>query len=446
MAKFRFEDSSIRDLPLPAAGNRIDYDVPGKKQNDKFVRGFAVRTTAAGAKTFLLVYVVPGTGRERRQVIGAYGTHTVTTARAAASQLRARVDRGEDPFAADKQQRAQEELEKARSKATLGGLLDAYVKQLKNAKKPSAKEVEDSIKRNLKDPFPKIAALPAHSITVDNIMPVLRRLTKAGSWRSAEKLRAYLRAAYAAARRARNDAAGFEFDGFVITSNPMEDLDVTRPKEAAEHAASAAVQRKWALSEEQLRAYWKRISAVKDPYGALLRFHLLTGGQRMEQLSRLARGDYDADRKTVTLRDTKGRRKAAREHVIPLIPDAVAALEAMGEGAYLFTVSKGESPAVPHTLAAEMREVSDAMRKAREIDRPITPGAIRRTVETRLAAKGVSDEVLARLLSHGLGGVQARNYNAHHYDDEKKGALQKLRRLLDPPKRGKVIEFPAKAG
>jgi integrase len=77
---------------------------------------------------------------------------------------------------------------------------------------------------------------------------------------------------------------------------------------------------------------------------------------------------------------------------------------------------------------------------AEEVDRPFTPGTIRKTVETRLAAKGITDEVLSRLLSHGLGGVQARNYNAHHYDDEKRTALRKLRSLCEP-KTGKVIPF-----
>jgi hypothetical protein len=101
-------------------------------------------------------------------------------------------------------------------------------------------------------------------------------------------------------------------------------------------------------------------------------------------------------------------------------------------GPYLFTVSGGKAAAVPHTLAAAMRALSETMVETGEVDRTITPGAIRRTVETRLAALGVRDEVLARLLSHGLGGVQARNYNVHKYDVEKRTALETLRSRLDP--------------
>ena len=437
MAKFRFDDKSVRAIAPPASGNRIDFDVPDPHGRGEFVRGFAVRTVAAGTKTFLLNYVTKA-GRERRQVIGEFGPHTVTTAREAARKLRLLVDAGGDPYADALADRAAADAERARSTATLGALLGAYVAQLKAAGKPSWREVEASVKRNLSDPFPGIAALRADRAGVDDVMPVFRRLAKAGNWRAAEKLRAYLRAAYAAAKAARTSAGGFAFDGFDIRSNPMLELQVARPKEAAEKAATAARERKWALSEAQLRAYWKRLQALDTPAGALMRFHLLTGGQRMEQLSRLTLADRDTDRQTVTLRDTKGRRQAAHAHVVPLIPDAQAALEAMRtdnpQGPHLFTVSAGAEAAVPHTLAAAMRALSATMIEAEDVDRTITPGAIRRTDETRLAAKGTPDEVLARLLSHGLGGVQARNYNAHSYDDEKRAALETLRAMLDPPK------------
>ena len=95
----------------------------------------------------------------------------------------------------------------------------------------------------------------------------------------------------------------------------------------------------------------------------------------------------------------------------------------------MVTVDGGESPAGYHRFWEAVNGVAAAMLEAKEVDRLFTPGTIRKTVETRLAAKGVPDEVLARLLSHGLGGVQARNYNAHRYDDEKRSALRKLRAL-----------------
>ena len=52
------------------------------------------------------------------------------------------------------------------------------------------------------------------------------------------------------------------------------------------------------------------------------------------------------------------------------------------------------------------------------------PGDIRRTVETRLQALGVSRDVRAQLLSHGRsGGVQAKHYERHDFLKEKAAAL-----------------------
>jgi hypothetical protein len=434
--KFRFTDAALRALTPTPGRPRIDYD-------DGDVRGFGLQVTPAGRRTFVLVYVAKATGQERRMVIGEFGPApklSLSAARARAIEIRAQVNAGRDPWAEGRVQRAQAVADKAKSVATLAALLSAYVGQLKAAGKPSWKEIEAAVKRDVTEPFPKLAAMRADQVTLDDVRPVLARLTKAGSYRAAEKLRAYLRAAFTAARAARQDAGMVAFDAFRLTHNPMLELRVSRPKEAAQAAASAARERKWALSEAQLRAYWKRLQALDTPAGALMRFHLLTGGQRMEQLARLTAADLDRDQATVTLRDTKGRRAIAHEHVVPLIPDALAALEAMGKGPHLFSVSGGEAAAVPHTLAAAMRALSTTMIEAGEVDRTITPGSIRRTVETRLAAVGVRDEVLARLLSHGLGGVQARNYNAHRYDDEKRAALAQLRTMLDEPK-GTVTPF-----
>lgn len=440
MAKFSFDQESISDLPAPVSGTRIDYDTGN-------VRGFAVQTSYTGTKKFLLVYVAKLSGRERRMVIGEFGKApklTVAAARKLAAEKRALVDLGGDPWEVAKQVRAEAEAARTRKAATFGALLSAYAQHLNDNGKASAAQVEKALNRHIIDTRPKLAAIAADEISVDDVMPVFHALAKAGKLREAEKLRAYLRAAYTAARKARTDASMHAFAGFAIRANPLVDLDVSRPKEAADKAVAASKARVRALTEAQLAAYWKHLQADVSAIGALLRFHLLTGGQRVEQLARLTILDFDPDLKTVRLLDTKGRRTRAREHVVPLLPEALSAMEAMrGKepmGDFLFTLDGGATPAGYHNAWEAVHAVSAAMVKAKEVERPFTPGTIRKTVETRLAAKGIADEVLARLLSHGLGGVQARNYNAHHYDDEKRTALRKLRSLCEQNS-GKVVPF-----
>ena len=437
MAKIKLDDKTVRHLAAPEAGNRIDYDIPKGPRDTDFVRGFAVRTTAAGLKTFLLVYVT-ATGRERRHKIGDYGPHTTTTAREAARKLRMIVDAGGDPFAGQKEARAKADAKRALAGATLGGLLTAYVEQLRRAKKPSADKVEGELWRTVRDAFPALWKAPADDVTLDALVRITGRLVKDGKWRQAEKTRSYLRAAYTAAVASRGSAGTADlFADFVHVANIARDLaTIQRPQHDADGQAATG---KRSLSADELAAYWRHIKAMKGAQGALLLFHLLTGAQRCEQLARLTTRGYDCDACTITLMDGKGRRKRIREHVVPLLPDAVAALDAMAgdTGPFLFTLDGGGHGASYHTVRAYVARVAAVMIEADEAAESFTPGELRITVETRLAAAGVSKETRAHLQSHGLGGVQDAHYDKHTYLDEKRAALVTLRSLLDP--RGKVV-------
>jgi hypothetical protein len=318
-----------------------------------------------------------------------------------------------------------EEAAKVKAAATLGALLSGYVAQLRRDKKPSARAVERTLHNHVRDEWPKLWLSPVEQITMDDLLAVVARVANAEKLREAAKLRSYLSAAYAAAIRARQDARGLPaLRSLKVTHNPARDLvTIDGASEARERALSVA----------ELRAYWHRIVALRDPTGALLRFHLLTGGQRIEQLGRLTRDDLDSDLKAVRIHDGKGRRKVARVHDVPLVPAATDALCAMGRqlGPYLFTVTAGASGAVYATVRHRVRAVVEAMEQAGELEKgPFTVGDLRRTVETRLSAAGVQPSEMAQLQSHGLGGVQQRHYYKYGYLQEKRAALETLYPLL----------------
>ena len=63
---------------------------------DSDTKGFALRVTSAGAKSFILDYRV--SGRQRRITIGRYPDWSVSAARAEARDMKRAVDRGEDPM------------------------------------------------------------------------------------------------------------------------------------------------------------------------------------------------------------------------------------------------------------------------------------------------------------------------------------------------------------
>lgn len=430
--RFPLTDSAVKALVRPATGNRIDYDIPKGPRDLKFVRGFAVRTTAAGTKTFLACYVTAD-GIERRQKIGDFGPFTVETARDAARKIRAQVDAGHDPAAEKQAKRAATAAKQARADVTLGGLLTAYADALQAAKKPSAAGVRRELLTNVSTAHPRLWKMPAEDVTLEDLASILHSLTKAKKWRQAEKVRSYLRAAYTAAAASRGNAgtSGL-FAPYRNLPNLGRDLaTIERPRMADEAEPEAA---KRALTEAELQAYWKRLQALPAPAGPLLRFHLLTGAQRCAQLARLTGRHVDKAAATVTLMDVKGRRKQARPHTVPLLPEAVESLYAMAgkAGPYVFTLDQGASGAGFHQVRRKVIEVAEAMVAAGETAELFTPGELRITVETRLQAAGVASEIRAHLQSHGLGGVQNKHYAKHDFAAEKLAALETLRALCEP--------------
>jgi len=409
---------------------------PGEWANDTRPHGagqLQARRLASGAIAFYYRYTAPGRVQERLPL----GTElTLAEARARASELSKRYQAGDRDLRAvlDAEQRETERqrgaaaaAQAAKSVATLGALLDAYVQSLKDAGKISAREAENSIALHVKGPWPLLWEMPAGDVTLDDLLPVLARIAASGKLRAAGKIRSHLRAAYAAAIRARQDArAPASMRALAVSANPARDL-------ATIEGSSAAKDR--ALSVAELRAYWKRIAQLPGAAGALLQFHLLTGGQRIAQLSRMEVDGLDLDIGTVRILDGKGRRKKPRAHYVPLLPDAEKALQVMRGneplGPYLFTLSEGAAPATYDMLRTPFDAVVIAMNDAGELEGGrFTPGDLRRTIETRLAAAGQSQEIRGQLQSHGLGGVQNRHYDRHDYAGEKLAALEALHKLL----------------
>lgn len=426
MQKTKLTRSTIDKLRPPAEGYVIvwDTDLPG----------FGLRITSANARTFIAQGRV--NGRSVRKNIASASKKSPEEARKAAKKMLADFSEGVDPRdvkRAAEARKVAERVEAHRRRATLGALLEAYADFLEESGRATHKAVRAAVRRHVREAEPALWATQAHKIGMSDLVRIVGNVAGDGKLREAAKLRAYLRAAYAAAIQAHhNPNAPAALRELSIESNPARELGTVQGAEAA---------RDKALSLAALRAYWKHVAKLDSPGGAALRFHLLTGAQRLEQLARLTVDDYDRDDALIVLRDIKGRRSVnkPRIHVVPLLPEAVSALEAMGGGGkdapFLFTVSSGKYGAGYATVRGYLQEVLDDMGKADTLaDGPFTLGDLRRTVETRLASAGVSQIVRAHLQSHGLGGVQARHYDRHDYLNEKRAALETLLQILTSAK------------
>src|SRR6516165_6447001 len=105
----RLTDRLVKGLPAPTTGNKLT--------RDDLVRGFAARTTAAGAKAFVLDYRRKADGLKRRITIGAFPDWTTLAAREEAKRLKREIDGGADPVG---EQRADREA------PTINDLCDRY--------------------------------------------------------------------------------------------------------------------------------------------------------------------------------------------------------------------------------------------------------------------------------------------------------------------------------
>ena len=91
-------DSGIRKIAAPDRGNRVTYDAT--------VRGFGLRVTANGARSFVLNYRRKVDGRERRVTIGSFPDWSAAAAREEAKQLKRAIDGGADPVGDQESDRA----------------------------------------------------------------------------------------------------------------------------------------------------------------------------------------------------------------------------------------------------------------------------------------------------------------------------------------------------
>lgn len=413
----------------------------GRWLTENWPRGegaFQVRKLSGERCVYYYRYTTPD-GKQRRIALPRYDALgaplSLAEARTQAKALAHRYTSGErdlkERIAYEEQkarlareaEAAREREAQARKSATLGRLMTAYCDHLAAQGKSSAGEARSSIARHIEAPHPALWDLPAADIQPEQLTPILRRMVEKGLLSHANKVRSYIRAAYAAACNAPLNAKAPEsLRELKITMNPARDLAVVQ---------GARKTRDLVLSEEELGALWRRLVDRAGAGPAILRFYLLTGGQRFEQLARAKLDDVHDE--CLTLWDRKGRRETPRRHVIPLLPEAREAMESISPrriGPYLISLNGGRSPCDNSAVTPHLKKVSRAMLEAGEVQHDFSFGVLRRTVETRLAAAGISSDVRAQLQSHGLGGVQSRHYDRHDYLTEKRKALETLCTLM----------------
>jgi hypothetical protein len=395
---------------------------------DSEVPALRVRVTNTGAKSF--VFEKKLNRQTIRRTIGAVSDWTIDAARKEAQLLAVTLDKGDDPRALDRakvEAKAQAKAEKERAaKFTLGALMADYANELERQGKTSHAKVRGIFKLHLTEGAPELANTAAALVTAEKIADLMRGLSEAGKERTAGKLRSYCRAAFEMARTAKlNHEVPKRFKDYGVLHNP-----------AADTVAIVMATDKKPLIPVHLRQYWQAIEPLQGVQGAVLRLHLLTGGQRIEQLRKLTRDLTGSE--TVTLLDPKGRAgrgRAARKHPIPLLPaarEALNTLMALNPGQYPLSVDGGETPLSAKAIAEWAKNAAAGVQwlTTGEPVGQFQAKRLRAGVETALASLRVNKDTRGHLLSHGVAGVQAASYDGHDYLPEKLEALETLHRFL----------------
>ena len=195
--------------------------------------------------------------------------------------------------------------------------------------------------------------------------------------------------------------------------------------------------RRTVLSDDELRELWAALDAQPGNAADAIRLRLLTG-QRGGEVHSMAWPDVDvqAGMWEIPPEDSK----SGRPHRVPLSKPARATLQRR-----LDARETGELRVFPRFYH---------QRKDLRAMGAIHNGAyrwhdLRRSVASRLAALGVPEGKISRVLGHAQRGVTATVYNQYQYDDEKRRALNKWARELmalvsDKPGADVVVPFPGR--
>ena len=175
------------------------------------------------------------------------------------------------------------------------------------------------------------------------------------------------------------------------------------------------------LSDEELRAVWRAFGEYQHPFGALLRFILLTATRRNEALY-ATRAEIVGAEWTIPA----ARYKTKIDHVIPLSQAAQSALSHMGvpgeAGGWLFSANGRQ------VIGSHSRHKA-AIDQASGVTNWVIHD-LRRTARSLMSRAGVQADHAERCLGHVIGGVRGV-YDRHEYLEEKRLAFESLASLVD---------------
>ncbi len=398
----KFTDASIRALKSKSGRFEV-WETNGK--------GFGLRVSPAGRKTFIFMYRFEGTAR--RMTLGTYPKITLSEAHELHAKARQKLEKGVDPGIESVKGKRQ-----AREAYTVTELVHDYIEKHAKKKKKSWKEDQRILN---KDVTPRWAKRKAASITrldVVNLLDEVRDRAEAigGKGVQANRTLEVIRKMY-------NFAVGRS----IVEHSPCAVIETPAKENKRDRV----------LNENEIKIFWENIEDARMERATqiLLKLQLVTMQRKGELVQIEKKADLDLKTSWWTQPKEKVKNNIAhRVWISGLAKELIEeAIEISGESKWLFPGRKEGGHLTPQAVDHALRnaQIDDPEKKLVDVFMipNFTPHDLRRTGATHTAGAGVSRFIVSRVLNHVDESITAR-YDLHEYDSDKKQAFDTWERKL----------------
>ncbi|RRQ22449.1 tyrosine-type recombinase/integrase [Thiohalobacter thiocyanaticus] len=370
---------------------RIVDSLPAPETGQVFVRdtelkGFAIRLTPGGTKTFVVEKRV--NGKVRRIKVARYPEMTVEQARRAAQTLLGEIAGGDDP------------IKKKRQAQFDGITLHEAFKAFRQARSHLKPKTLYDYQRVMEIAFSDWQSRPIRVISKDMVAKRFQQLTENNGPGYANLAMRTLRAVLNFARDNYEDDDGQP----ILADNPVNRLTRTRVWHPSKR-------RQTIIRPHQLAAWYQAVQRLKNEQhtrqGDTVADYLMTilfTGLRRSEAANLRWSDVDLEHRTLTIRDTKNRHPLT----LPLtnqLHELLSDRKAEAQTDYVFP-GQGHPGAIVEPRVG-VRWV------AQESGVQFTLHDLRRTFITCATGLGIHIYLIKRLVNHKLSNDVTEGYTIH---------------------------------
>ena len=353
---------------------------PADKRYDLFdaaLRGFGLRVSTSGAKTWFVMRRV--NGRMVRYSLGRYPEYSLTEARAAAAAALKQMTEGDHP--------------RADKAALFEAVFEEWLTR-DQGKNRSVKDVSNAMTRHA---LPAFGGRPIDAVRKQHVLRLIDRIVDSGSPVQANRVLAYLRRLF-----------NWCVERDLIVDNPAAGIK----------APAKEVSRERVLSIDELKDLLAAAERIGYPWGPMVEMLVYTG-QRLDEVAQSTWDEVDLNSRVWAL--SGSRTKNGRPHVVHLSDLAISTILALPQvdgQTWLFSTS-GSGPVKGFSKAKARLDKESGVTGWTFHD-------LRRTFATFTTDKlDINPVVIDKVLNHASGAVKgiAAVYQRGEYLDQRKTAV-----------------------